>query len=198
MSRVTDKQLIEFITRKNLPPSDPNNISREQVHAFFRGRLVPKYHEYLQLVSEGVLGITACEGNRTLAYAIDVFEAGIHSNLLKYETDKPGVATTTKKTKLSVYEIVRKGAFSELYGSIHEDMNRLCLTQHQIVTFCKTYRGWFRKDGDATDFLFKVEDRFYVADVTLFTSGLDVCLYMLGEEESPNSSRFLVVPIQTV
>ncbi len=39
MSRITDKQLVELITRRNLPPSDPRFISREAVGRLLDGTL---------------------------------------------------------------------------------------------------------------------------------------------------------------
>lgn len=47
--------------------------------------------------------------------------------------------------------------FAKIFTSFRGDLDKLCLTQHQIKAFCKKHANWLRTNGYATFFLFKVE-----------------------------------------
>lgn len=72
MSRVSDRQLVEFINRRNLPPTDPLHISNEMVKNFFDGRLV--------LADEGAQVSTSSAGRimETGALVERLIKAGYH------------------------------------------------------------------------------------------------------------------------
>ena len=114
------------------------------------------------------LVLDALDGIETLANAKDVF-AYIDSDLINWGADEKGPAT--EETSVAVYEIAKDATFSQMFDSLSDDLNSLCLTQAQIINFVKKYRSWLRADGYATLFLFKSHGHLFVADVGLGSDG---------------------------
>jgi hypothetical protein len=79
----------------------------------------------------------------------------------------PSVAT--KKTIVQVYELNFDATFKEMFCSFNVSLDSLCLTQHQIITFCEKHYDWLCRDGYATFFLVKVASYYLVADVNVFS-----------------------------
>ena len=109
------------------------------------------------------LMLDALDGKETLVNATKVFSSGIDGNFKEWNTDKPGIAT--KEQTVDVHELVKDATFAQMFGSLGTDLDKLCLTQAQIINFCKKYPKWLHQDGYAIFFLFKVEDQFFVACV---------------------------------
>ena len=119
-------------------------------------------------------------------------------DLKNWNTDKPGKAT--EKTTVVVHEMVKDATFAQIFGFLGTDLDKLCLTQHQIKAFCKKHSNRLRSDGYATFFLFKVEDQFFVAGVLVDSDGLDVFVYRLerGSVWFARCAPRVVFPQQTV
>ncbi len=128
--------------------------------------------QILRLLSAGVtITIGKCDGKQSLAQAKKTFPSYIDSDFKKWGLDKAGVAT--EETQVQVYELVKDAI---MFGSIGTDLDKLCMTQHQIKQFCENHSNWLRADGYGTFFLFRVEDQFFVAHVNVLSSGL--CVYV--------------------
>lgn len=84
-----------------------------------------------------------------------------------------------------------------MFGSLGTDLDKLCLTQHQIKTFCEVHKELLRKDGYATFFLFKVDEQFFVVDVYVRSGGLRVHVHRFerGNVWDAESSHRVVVPV---
>lgn len=127
----------------------------------------------LRLISGGEsIVIDACDGSETIANAKDTFKSGIDSDFKNWGTNKPGQAT--EDTAVQVHEMVKDATFAQMFGSLGTDLDKLCLTQHQIKKFCKKHANWLRTDGYGTFFLFKVEDQYFVVGVGVVSDGLGV------------------------
>ncbi len=134
-----------------------------------------KENTILRLLSKGEsIVIDSCDGSETLANAKETFKSGIDGDFKNWGTDKPGVAT--EDTAVQVYELVQNATFAQMFGFLGTDLNKLCLSQSQIKTFCRKYSNWLRQDGYATFFLFKGGDQFFVAGVLVGSGGLGVCV----------------------
>lgn len=130
---------------------------------------------YLKLISGAdELKIPATTGKATLVKAKNTFCSGIDSDFKNWGTDKAGVAK--EEAQVSVYELVRHARFAEMFNSLSTDLDELCLTQDQIIEFCKTHTSWLRKKGYGTFFLFKVNNEFFVCRVRVYGDGL--CAYV--------------------
>lgn len=123
----------------------------------------------LKLISGGEKIVLApTDGKGTLAKAKDVFYY-IDSYFQSWGTDVVGKLTA--ETPVQVYEMIKDGTFAQIYGGFGENLDRLCLTQAQIVVFCRDHRNWLRTDGYGTFFLFKVGVEFFVARVFVYSDG---------------------------
>ena len=155
-----------------------NQLSFEQ-----REELMGKQPEkvlFLKLLSGAeTLMLDSLDGKETLATAKEIFLSGIDSDFKNWGTNKPCIAT--KEQAVDIHELVKDGTFAQMFGSIGTDLDKLCLTQSQIKNFCKKHSNWLRADGNATFFLFKVEDQFFVAAVGVYSDGLRVDLVRFGD-----------------
>lgn len=131
-------------------------------------------NNYLRRLTGEPLIIDAVDGREILADASDVF-AYIDSDFRNWGADESGPATG--KTPSIVYEMMKDGAYAELFGSLRRDIRKLCLTQAQIKCFVKKHRSWLRTDGYGTFFLFQSKGEFFVADVRVYPDGLTVRVY---------------------
>ncbi|MCX6794485.1 MAG: hypothetical protein NTY31_00575 [Candidatus Falkowbacteria bacterium] len=135
----------------------------------------------LRMISGGEsIIIDSCDGSETIANAEDTFKSGVDSDFKKWGTDKPGQAT--EDTAVQVYEMVKDATFVQMFGFLGTDLDKLCLTQHQIKRFCKKHANWLRTDGYGTFFLFKVEDQYFVARVRVLGDGLVVHVFRLEND----------------
>lgn len=116
------------------------------------------------------LELDETDGKATIAKAKDTFPGWIDSDFENYDTNVRGPAT--KKTLVTVHEMIKDGTFAQIFGGMSDDLNSLCLTQPQIIQFVQKHKKWLRTDGYGTFFLFKVGDEFFVARVYFDGGGL--------------------------
>ena len=123
-----------------------------------------KTTSYLKLISDGhVLSLPATNGKRTIAQADDVFTGYIDPDFMNWGLDVKQVPTPTMPVK--VFEHVRDGTFVNIFDSVGRSYDSMAHTQNKIVVFCEKYRDWLRTEGYSTFFLFKEDEKFFVADV---------------------------------
>jgi hypothetical protein len=130
-------------------------------------------NDYLKSISGGteiIIGET--DGMDTIARASDVFTCWIDSDFVNYGTNVKG--QPTKETPVQVFEMIKNGTFAQIFGGFGENLDRLCLTQSQIIFFVKNHSKWLRTDGYVTFFLFKENGEFFVARVGWCGGGLKV------------------------
>ncbi len=132
---------------------------------------------YLRLISGAEkLVVPATTGKRTIAKSEQLFTGYLDSDFKRWGLDSK--SSPTPEMPVEVHEMVKNGTFAQIYGGMNVDLNKLVLTQDQIVSFVETHRKWLRADGYGTFFLFKEkvedEEQFFVADVHVNGRGLDV------------------------
>jgi len=196
-----DGQMLEIkrqLRLKGGSPIDPELVQlalQEVVEGRFHGIKEKESVPILKLLSNGqTLILEALDGTATLAQAKETFKSGIDPDFKNWGTDKPGKAT--EETAVRVHGMVQNATFAQMFGSLGSDLDKLCLTQHQIKAFCAKHPDWLRQDGYATFFLFKVEDQFFVADVYVYSDGLYVFVRRLARGLVWNAgyARRVVVP----
>ena len=81
----------------------------------------------------------------------------------------------------TIYEMVEDGTFSQIFGSLGEDLNQLAFaSREQVDEFCRVHRDKLRTGGYATFFLYKEGENFLVAGVYVDDDGgLGVRVYLL-------------------
>ncbi|MFP4514839.1 MAG: hypothetical protein ACLFNO_02430 [Parcubacteria group bacterium] len=127
-----------------------------------------------RLFEKETIKIKATEGKTTIAEAENIFEGWIDPGFKIWNLDNPQIATN--EIVVEVYEVVKNADFRTMFDSLNEDPNKLCLTQSQIVDFCKNHKdrlhsNWF------TFFLFKENNQYFVACVGVFSDGLYVRVF---------------------
>lgn len=146
------------------------NSSEEEINAFL-GKVAEKL-QFLKLISGGSkLILRALSGKEVIAKAKNVF-VSIDSDFKNWNADQQG--PETKETECLVYEMEKDANFAQMFGSLNSDLEKLCMSQHQIIEFAKEHSAQLRKDGYATLFLFKANDQFFVASVRVCPDGLSV------------------------
>lgn len=196
-----DGQMIEIkrqLRQKGGSPINPEDVALA-IQDIIEGKF--NHNKKVDLISrllsknESII-IEKCDGTETLAQAEKVFKSGIHPDFKNWKLDTASKAT--EETAVQVHEIFKDSTFAQMFGSLGADLDKLCLTQHQIKSFCKNHPDWLRKDGYGTFFLFKVGENFFVACVRVDSDGLHVSVDRLerGSVWDAGFLRRLVVPQQ--
>lgn len=129
--------------------------------------------------------IEACDGKKTISLSEEIFDLCIDCNFYKSEHSQP--EKSTKSVQVNVFEVIKNSTLMQIFGSLNNhhdhdfDMDQLCLTQHQVSSFCKKQRGWLRKDTYGTLFLTKVGFNYYVLHVIFLGGGLAIHRHHLGD-----------------
>jgi hypothetical protein len=124
---------------------------------------------FLNLISDGEsLVIKAKTGRRRISQMKDLFTWGIDSDFVNYGADQEGPAT--EDVKVEVYELVKDGNFSDIFGSLPSSRDQRCLTQDQIIGFVEEHHRWLSTNG-TTFFLFKSSNEYFVAHVYVNSDG---------------------------
>ncbi len=134
-----------------------------------------------------VITIAPCDGTQTLAQSKKTFLSYIDADFKNLGLDKVGKAT--EETAVQAYEMAKDATFAKMFGSLGSDLNKLCLTQHQIKVFCENHSIWLRTGGNANFFLFKENEQFFVAGVHTDSDGLNVCVYRFEDARVWDAGR---------
>jgi len=188
----------------------------EGAEALLRGDLVVQpvvsnSNPILHPISDGSTSLffSACDGSEIIAGARDVFESGIDSEFKRWDLiNRPSKATG--KTPAEAYRLLKSATLKEMFTSLSPfDLGVLCVTEHQIKTFCKEYQNWFWAEGCRTSFItgtffltkknWKVPttlDNLFVVHVGMYSVGLSVRAYRFGDDSvwDADDHRRLVVP----
>lgn len=50
----------------------------------------------------------------------------------------------TPKCEIAIYDLVVSATFDEIFHSLSDDLDSLCLTQHQILKVCENYKKYLK------------------------------------------------------
>lgn len=125
---------------------------------------IEQSNPYLKTITNLKLAPTA--GKRYIAKANDIFQSYIDSDFKNWKLDKKSEAKP--ETNVVVYELVKDGNYKDIFTG---DLDKICLTQSQIIEFCKNHKELLSKYS-ATFFLFKENNEFLVAYVNVNDDGL--------------------------
>jgi len=127
----------------------------------------------------GTVLLPRCGGKRLISEATGVFTGFIDRDFIRYDTNEPG--DETPETRCEVYDLVEDADYATMFGSIADNVETICLTQDQIITFCENNPDALSPNG-VTFFPFKSEKKvdegepekaFFVADVGRFGAKLE-------------------------
>lgn len=140
-----------------------------------------------EIFYEEEIFIDSCGGivESGFAYASKVYPGYLSSNIKDWNLET--VQKETKRTKLKAFKMTKSGDYEDLFLSVHKDKKKMCMTQAQIIEFCKKHKEKLRKDGYGTFFLFEEHGNFFVA----FVDFLDVGRLELSVFEFASDSVWL-------
>lgn len=150
-----------------------------------------------------IIKIEATDGKTSIAQSEKVFKnCWLDQNFINSGLDKP--QNSSKETMIEIYEVSEGGTFEEMFIKFYktlDKLNELCLTQNQIIEFCKNYKKLFQ-NHQTLFFLFKekkwwqFKSKYYIACVDLLTGGLSIDMYKLKENFPwmPGFSYYIVIP----
>ncbi len=134
----------------------------------------------LQVISGGEkLMIEALDGKAYISDAKKVFKSYIDGDFKNWGLNQPNTATA--ETLVDVSEMIKDATFAQVFTGITPDLDKLVLTQAQIIRFCEKHPTWLRQEGYATFFLTKVNGEYFVVYVFVFSGGLEVLVYRLED-----------------
>ncbi len=153
-----------------------------------------KQKNILSLLSEKLIIPSLPAGWTTIVRAKEIFRSFIDSDFKNWGLDKE--QDVSEETEVKVYELKQDANFSQMFNSLNTDLEKLCLTQSQIIYFCERHSENLRQDGYATFFLFKENNEFFVAGVGVGSGGLGVRVYRFegGGVWRAECAHRLVVP----
>ena len=142
---------------------------------------IKKNPSILQLISGGEkLMIEALDGKAYISDAKKTFKSFIDSDFKNWGLNQSGPATA--ETLLDISEMVGDGTFVQIFTGITPDLEKLVMTQAQIIRFCEKHPTWLRQEGYATFFLTKVGDEYFVVRVGVYSDGLRVGVGRLEDD----------------
>lgn len=127
----------------------------------------------LQVISGAEkLMIEALDGKAYISDAKKVFKSYIDGDFKNWGLNQPGPATA--ETLVDVSEMVKDATFAQIFTGITPDLDKIVMTQAQIIRFCEKHPTWLRQEGYATFFLTKVNGEYFVVYVIVNSVGLKV------------------------
>jgi len=126
----------------------------------------------LHLISGGEgLTIESLDGKAYISDAKKTFRY-IDAYFENWRLNHSGPATA--ETIVDVNEIVKDGTFVQIFTEINSDLDKIAMTQAQIIRFCEKYPTWLSQGRYATFFLTKVDSKYFVIRVNRRDDALDV------------------------
>lgn len=137
--------------------------------------------EYLRPVSSvGTINLAAASGERTIYNDGNDIFGWVDGDFSRWGANEPG--NPTDETPTTVFEMVKDADFQTMFGSLVDspaDVEKLALSQDQILNFVENNRAALRSGGYATFFLFKSGEKLFVAFVLVRVGG-SLGVFVLG------------------
>jgi hypothetical protein len=145
----------------------------------------------LKLLSAGEeIMLEANDGKSKIYGNNKTFKTFISENFKNYGLNENSRATT--ETLADIYEIVKDAKFAEIFTSLNCGLDKLVMTQSQIVRFCEKHSNWVHQEGCNTFFLIKKDenlpttdgnlDNLFVVSVGVYAVGLRVHVDRFGRD----------------
>jgi hypothetical protein len=124
----------------------------------------------IRISTDTPIHIAPTIGTEILASAHDVF-AYISPDFTEWGCDR--VEHATPEISVDVYEQIQDAEYSQIFGSINQDIDRLVLTTPQIRSFIVNHAEQYLLEAEWTcfRFLFTCHHEYFVADVRVLANG---------------------------
>lgn len=118
--------------------------------------------------------IEALDGSQYISNAKEIFKSYIDGNFKRYGFNKRG--KVTRETLVDIYQMVGIKTFNQVFKDISEELDKLVMTQHQIIRFCEKYPGLILRPDGITLFLIKNKKEYFIARVGILSDGLNIII----------------------
>ena len=146
--------------------------------------------------------IRGVSGKKLIFNSDDVFASSIDPDYKKLNLTQ--IFKPTEKVVVDVFKVLKNMNFFDMFMPFSEngDIEKIILSQHQIIAFCQRHYKFIKNDGREVFFLFKGkdksnEDALFVAAVFNEFMGLGTRVYDFYKEDAWRSSEHgnrIVVP----
>jgi hypothetical protein len=127
------------------------------------------------------LVIEALDGSMYIVDAEDTFTSHIEGDFKAWALIGCNVATP--ETIVDVDEIVSDAILAQIFFGLTHDLEKIVMTQHQIIVFCRKYPHWLREEKFSTFFLTKVRREYLVIRVGISNSGPGASVIRFGDSK---------------
>ena len=90
----------------------------------------------------------------------------------------------TKETSVEISQVIKKSTTAEVFNSITPELDKLVLTQHQVIRFCEKYPDWYNNENSHILFLTKNSrtdiDEYFVISVSWSCDALQSSVWSLN------------------
>jgi hypothetical protein len=136
----------------------------------------------LKLISGGEkIMIEALDGKAYISNAKKTFKSFIDGDFKNFGLNQYGPATA--ETLLDVREMTSDGTFIQIFTGISSNLEKLVMTQNQIIRFCEKHPTWLRQEGRATFFLTEAGGKYFVVLVYVGSNGLFASVYHFENDD---------------
>jgi hypothetical protein len=159
----------------------PGAIFRLVENLFTEDEGGKKNKPILRFISGGEkLMIEALDGSSYIYDDKIVFKSYIDGDFKNWGLNWPSPVTT--ETLVDVSEMVNNGTFIQIFNEITNNLDKIVMTQAQIIRFWEKYPSWLREDGCSTFFLTKVKAKYFVVRVRVSSHGMAVFVNWLKND----------------
>lgn len=137
----------------------------------------------LRVVSSGEkLMIEVLDGKASILDAKKVFKSCINGDFKIRIRGFNQSGSATAETVVDVSALIKDATFGQIFTSITPDLDKIVMSQAQIIRFCEKYPTCLRQKGYATFFLTKVGDDYFVVSVRVYDDGLEAGVHQLEDD----------------
>ncbi len=140
----------------------------------------PKKPTILKLISAGEkIMIEPSDGKELISEAKNTFKYVIYTDFTDSKLNEIGVATpeTLFDVYEMVYEMARYATCKQMFIELNSDLDKLVMTQAQIIRFCEKHQIWLRRGAYSTLFLTKAKNEYFVIRLFMVINDLNVTVY---------------------
>lgn len=123
------------------------------------------------------LTIDAEDGSQTIVKATELF-AGIDDHFTEWGLNEPEPATG--EISIDIYKMISDVTAVKAFTEITNDLDKIVLTQSQIIRFCQKYSDQWLTKNYGTFFLTKKRGYYFPVRVLRYNSDNYVFVYELG------------------
>lgn len=136
--------------------------------------------------------IEALDGKMHFADAQDVVKSEIIYPDLE---SQPAIAT--EETAVTIMALIKSADFEQMFTSITDNLDKIVMTQAQIIRFCEKYFSVNSRENDVAFFLMKFDCEYLVVNLSHYEHNFYASAFEFDfiPAWEANSQIFVVVPV---